>query len=42
MVLNKLKIYKEKANRDRFILPHEKEINFFTNMIDECVKYILN
>jgi len=41
MVLNKLNIYKEKANRDRFILPLEKDITFFTNTIDECIKFII-
>jgi len=40
MVLNKLKNYKEKADRDRFILPLEKDISFFTNVIDECVKFL--
>ncbi len=39
MVLNKLKEYKEKANRDRFILPLEKDIIFFTNMIDLCINF---
>ena len=39
MVLNKLKEYKEQANRDRFILPIEKNIVFFTNMIDLCISF---
>ena len=39
MVLNKLKDYKEKSNRDRFILPLEKDISFFTNIIDKCVDF---
>jgi len=39
MVLNKLDMYKEVANRDRFILPIEKEISFFTNVIDESVNF---
>jgi len=39
MVLSKLKNYKEKANRDRFILPLEKDISFFTNIIDNCIKF---
>jgi hypothetical protein len=41
MVLNKLNVYKEKANRDRFVLPLEKDISFFTNTIDECIKFII-
>jgi len=40
MVINKLQDYKEKANRDRFILPIEVDITLFTNTIDECVKFI--
>jgi len=40
MVLNKLKKYKEKANRDRFILPLEKDIIFFINIIDSCINFI--
>ena len=39
MVLNKLKEYKEKANRDRFVLPIENDIVFFTNIIDLCVNF---
>ena len=39
MVLNKLQMYKEVANRDRFILPIEKEISFFTNVIDESINF---
>jgi hypothetical protein len=39
MVLNKLDMYKEVANRDRFILPIEKYISFFTNIIDESIKF---
>ncbi len=39
MVLTKLKDYKEKANRDRFILPENKDISFFTNIIDNSIKF---
>jgi hypothetical protein len=39
MILLKLRKYQEKANRDRFILPLEKDISFFTNIIDECVEF---
>ena len=42
MVLVKLQKYQEKANRDRFILPIEKDISFFTKLIDSSVKFILN
>ncbi len=37
IILNKLEEYKEKANRDRFILPLDKDINFFTNTINQCI-----
>jgi hypothetical protein len=39
MVLSKLQMYREVANRDRFILPIEKDISFFTNVIDESVNF---
>ena len=41
MVINKLKNYKEKANRDRFILPLEKDIKFFTDIIDKSIEFYL-
>ena len=39
MILNKLKNYQEKANRDRFILPLENDISLFTNIVDNCIKF---
>ena len=39
MVLYKLDEFREKANRDRFILPVEKEISFFTNIIDSAINF---
>ena len=39
MVINKLQDYKEKANRDRFILPIEKDITFFTDIIDKSINF---
>ncbi len=42
MVLTKLNQYREKANRDRFVLPIEKEIDFFTNIIDKSVEFLQN
>ena len=38
-VLNKLKQYQEKANRDRFILPIENDISLFINTIDNCINF---
>jgi hypothetical protein len=40
IILNKLKDYKEQANRDRFILPLEKDITFFINVIDEAIEFL--
>jgi hypothetical protein len=42
IVLYKLKEYKEKSNRDRFILPESKNILYFINIINECVNFINN
>jgi hypothetical protein len=42
MVLVKLDEYREKANRDRFILPIENNISLFTNIIDNCVLFLNN
>ena len=39
MVLNKLKQYQEKANRDRFILPLENNISLFTNIVEKCINF---
>jgi len=40
LVLIKLELFREQANRDRFILPIDKDISFFTKIIDECVMFI--
>jgi hypothetical protein len=42
LVLTKLKIYREQANRDRFILPLDKDVTLFTNIIDDCVRYVIS
>ena len=39
MVLNKLKQYQEKANRNRFILPLENDISLFTNIVEKCINF---
>ena len=41
MVIKKLKIYKEKANRDRFVLPIENDIKLFTDIIDTSVNFFM-
>jgi hypothetical protein len=40
MILNKLSKYREKANRDRFVLPLEKNSTFFTDIIDESINFL--
>jgi len=42
MVLNKLNEYKEVANRDRFIVPDDKDVTFFINTIDQSVDFLLS
>lgn len=39
MVLKKLNPYREVANRDRFILPHGKNIGFFTNIVVQAIEF---
>jgi len=40
MILVKLENYKEKANRERLILPSDKNIDFFKNIINENIEFI--
>ena len=35
LILDKLKEYKDKANKDRFILQFNEEITLFTNIFDK-------
>ena len=39
VIFQKLKKFREKANRERFILPHDKEITFFQDMIHKCIEF---
>jgi hypothetical protein len=39
-VLYKMNEYRECANRDRFILPIDKDIKFFTDIYDEVFDYL--
>jgi hypothetical protein len=41
MVLSKLHAFREQANRDRFILPEDRDVSFFTQTIDECIRFLL-
>jgi hypothetical protein len=40
ILLSKLRDYREKANRDRFILPEDKDISFFIGIIDGCIHFL--
>ncbi len=40
MVLSKLRSHREQANRDRFILPDDKDESFFIGTIDECISFL--
>jgi hypothetical protein len=40
LVFSKLKEYREQANRERFVLPEDKNVEYFMNMIKECVKFV--
>ena len=41
MVLTKLREYREQANRDRFVLPDDKDVSYFTQTIDECIRFLV-
>ena len=38
-ILYKLNNYRERADRDRFILPEDKDISFFTNILNEACNW---
>jgi hypothetical protein len=40
IILNKLDKYREKANCDGFVLPLEKDITLFTDIIDESINFL--
>lgn len=40
LVLNRLNGYREQSNRDRFVLPEDKDITFFQTAIDSCVQFV--
>jgi hypothetical protein len=40
IILNKLRDYREQANRDRFILPEDKDVSFFTETIEKCISFL--
>ena len=40
MVFNKLKKYREQANRERFILPKNKDIEYFKDAIKKVIEFV--
>ncbi len=40
LVLEKLNKYRERANRDRFIIPIDKDITIITNIIDSVINFL--
>jgi hypothetical protein len=42
MILYKLDIFRERINRDRFILPDDKDVSLFINIFDEAVVWFEN
>ena len=39
MVFNKLKKYREQANRERFVLPPDQDISLFVETIKSCIEF---
>jgi len=42
LVFQKLKDYREQANRERFVLPEDKETDLFIDVIKKCIQFTLN
>ena len=40
LVFQKLRSYREQANRERFVLPEIKDISYFVDTIKECISFI--
>ena len=40
MIFNKLKDYREQANRERFIIPPDKDIEYFKDIINKVIEFI--
>lgn len=40
MILSKLRDYREQSNRDRFILPDDKEEDYFVSVINSCIDFV--
>jgi uncharacterized coiled-coil protein SlyX len=42
MIFQKLKSHREQANRERFILPKEKTIDFFRDVVKNAIEYVIS
>ena len=42
LVFQKLKDYREQANRERFVLPEDKETDLFIDVIKKCIEFTVN
>ena len=40
LVFKKLSNYREQANRERFVLPEDKDITFFIDKIKNCINLV--
>jgi hypothetical protein len=40
MVFDKLEVYREQANRERFILPVDRKIDLFSGTIKKCIDFV--
>jgi hypothetical protein len=40
LVFSKLKMYREQANRERFVLPKDKKIQLFIDTVKDCINFI--
>lgn len=40
MILHRLREYREQSNRDRVILPADKDVSYFTSIFDQCVDFV--
>jgi predicted RNA-binding Zn-ribbon protein involved in translation (DUF1610 family) len=40
MIFNRLKDYREQANRERFVLPENKDVEYFKDMIKKVIEFI--
>ena len=40
LVFQKLKDYREQANRERFVVPEGRSVDMFVDVIKDCVKFV--